>query len=117
MSAISKATSAAGGTGIKVEDLQASIANGTSAFNTGQCGKCHRADGKGGPRGPDLTDDVWDHCDGSIAGIEKVLLSGVPLNKIKDQSRTSAMEPATNLIRDRKLVTDLAIYINSLSKK
>ena len=117
MSAISKAASAAGGGGgIKVEDLQASIANGTNAFNIGECGKCHRAGAKGGPRGPDLTDKVWDHCDGTIEGIHKVLLSGIPQNKMKDPTRTFDMNPATNLIQDEKSVIDLAIYIHSLSQ-
>ncbi len=117
MSAISKAASAAGGGGgIKVEDLQASIANGTNAFNIGECAKCHRAGAKGGPRGPDLTDKVWAHCDGTIEGIHKILLSGIPQNKMKDTSRTFGMDPATNLIQDGKSVTDLAIYIHSLSQ-
>ena len=117
MSAISKAASAVGGGGgIAVEDLQASITNGTSAFNVGQCAKCHRADATGGPRGPDLTDKVWDHCDGTIEGIHKILLSGIPQSKMKDPTRTFDMNPATNLIQDEKSVTDLAIYIHSLSQ-
>lgn len=117
MSAISKAASAAGGGGgIKVEDLQASIVNGKDAYNIGECGKCHRSGAKGGPRGPDLTDKVWDHCDGTIDGIHKVLLSGVPENKVIDSRRNSAMNPATILIQDEKQVTDLAIYIHSLSQ-
>jgi len=57
------------------------------------------------------------HCDGSIEGIHKVLLAGVPANRLKDRNRPFAMNPATNLIPDKQQIIDLAIYVQSLSKR
>ena len=90
---------------------------GAEAYGIGMCAKCHRENGKGGPRAPDLTDDVWIHCDGSIAGIRKVLVSGVPKEKLKDQDRPFQMNPATNLIHDETLIDALASYVHSLGQQ
>ena len=90
---------------------------GAEAYKIGMCTKCHRENGKGGPRAPDLTDDDWIHCDGSIAGIRKVLESGVPKEKLKDQDRPFQMNPATNLIHDEALIDALASYVHSLGSQ
>jgi len=117
MSSISKAVlRMRDNTSTKPEDLPAAIARGADAYNVGRCGKCHLASGRGGQRGPDLTDSQWLHCDGSVKGIRKVLVSGVPSNKLKDASRTLGMDPATDLIPDENQLTDLAIYVHSLSQ-
>lgn len=117
MSAISKAVIA-----IKVEptlspeELAAAVARGKSAYGTHGCTNCHRATGAGGPRGADLTDDVWDHCDGSMASIAEVILSGVPQSKLKDSTRPSGMRPTSELSRGDPELTDLAAYVHSLSR-
>ncbi len=92
----------------------AAISRGAGAFKTRNCNKCHSVDGRGGPRAPDLTDDVWDHCDGSIDGIGKVILSGVSKSKLKDPSRPFAMNPVTGL--SGQDLADLASYVHSLRK-
>lgn len=89
---------------------------GAEAYGIGMCAKCHRENGKGGPRAPDLTDDDWIHCDGSITGIRNVLVSGVPKEKLKDQDRPFQMNPATNLIHDEALIDALASYVHSLGR-
>ncbi len=118
MSAISKAVMAIKRTPtLSPEDLAASIARGKIEYGTRGCGKCHLATGRGGPRGPDLTDDAWEHCDGSVETIGNVILTGVPQRKLKDRSRPSAMNPARNLSRGDAVLTDLATYVHSLSQK
>lgn len=118
ISAISKAAKAMGNsTGMPPADLPAAIARGANVYKVAMCAKCHLANGRGGLRGPDLTDSQWLHCDGSIAGIRKVLVAGVPRTKLKDTSRPFGMNPATNLITDDQQITDLAVYTQSLSNQ
>lgn len=117
ISAISKvALATTPSTVTKPEDLDASIARGAEAYTVGRCTTCHRPGGRGGRRGPDLTDDGWLHCDGSIEGIRKVLVTGVPRDKLKDPRRPE-MTPATELITDDQQLTDLAVYVRSLSQE
>lgn len=117
MSAISKAAVAVETTSVAEFDASpAAMARGLKAYGVGFCAKCHQADGRGGGRGPDLTDSSWLHCDGSIAGIRGVLLTGVPQEKLKDPSRPFSMNPVTNLIPDEKQLSDLAVYVHSLSQ-
>jgi mono/diheme cytochrome c family protein len=92
------------------------LAAGAAAFQTGMCFKCHGDDGSGTPRGPNLTDDVWDHCDGSTEGILAVLERGVPKHELKDPSRPFGMNPASNLIPDPDTRRALAEYVRSLSR-
>ena len=118
MSAISKVVAAAkpDSAAPPPADLPAAIARGKTAYILGQCGKCHLTGGRGGERGPTLTDDRWIHCDGGISGIRRVLVSGVPQSKVSDPNLPFAMNPATNLISDDQQLTDLAIYVHSLSQ-
>ncbi|MCH8913660.1 MAG: redoxin family protein [Planctomycetes bacterium] len=94
----------------------AMLARGAQAYQAGFCAKCHRDTGRGGRRGPDLTDSDWLHCDGSIEGIEKVLRSGVPKRKLKDKTREFHMNPATDVITDDEQIRLLAVYVWSLSQ-
>ena len=98
------------------EDLAASIARGkTSYTGSNGCSNCHQSTGRGGQRGPDLTDSTWIHCDGTLEGIKKVILSGVSQNKLKNASFPS-MPPTTNLVGNDEELTDLARYIQSLGQ-
>lgn len=118
MSSISKAIVAMPTTTeIEPADLAEVLALGKKSFEgDNHCSRCHAPDGRGGSRGPDLTDDEWDHCDGSIEGIKKVILSGVPLNKLKDSTRTIKMSAYKELKNDKKQLNDLAVYVHSLSQ-
>lgn len=119
MSSISKAVIAMPSATINAPvDLTEVIARGKVSY-TGdhKCSFCHKSGGRGGPNGPDLTDNVWQHCDGSVEGIKKVILSGVPRNKLKDSTRLHQMNAATTLKTDKKQLNDLAIYVHSLSQK
>lgn len=117
MSAISKAVMASRGpTTMTPEELAAAITRGAEAYRVGECGRCHQANGRGGQGGPSLTDDQWLHGDGSMESIRKILVSGVPRNKLKEQSRPAPMDPATDLVPDKKQITDLAAYVKSLSQ-
>lgn len=118
MSSISKAVVAMQTTTISAPvDLTETIARGKEFFTgDNHCSNCHGNRGRGGRRGPDLTDDEWQHCNGSIEGIKKVILSGVPLNKLKDSTRSNHMKPAINLKTDKEQLNDLAIYVHSLSQ-
>ncbi|MHC5111784.1 MAG: c-type cytochrome [Planctomycetota bacterium] len=91
-------------------------AAGLRAWNQGMCAKCHKEDGKGGNRAPNLTDKEWLHCDGSIEGIRKVLISGVPRENLKDPERPFGMNSVKNLIADEEKITALATYVHQLSQ-
>ncbi len=92
------------------------LERGAEAFAAGSCAKCHMKTGRGGERGPDLTDDQWDHCDGSVAGILAVLKSGVPREKLRDPNRPFAMNPVTRLVPDEEDLAALAAYVWTLSR-
>ena len=95
---------------------QADIERGGVAFVEGKCFKCHGDDGRGTPRGPDLTDSRWEHCDGSVEGILVVLERGVPKAELKDPARPFAMNPASVLVPDAEMRRSLAAYVWSLSQ-
>lgn len=100
------------------DDLAAAIARGKTSFTgSNHCDKCHGTGGRGGRRAPSLADDKWLHCDGSIEGIKKVILTGVSEDKLKDKSRLFPMRPARNLASNEKELADLAAYVHSLSRK
>jgi mono/diheme cytochrome c family protein len=92
------------------------LVRGVAAFEKGMCSKCHEADGSGSARAPNLTDKDWLHCDGSVEGIHKVLLNGVPKDQLKDPNRPFAMNPVTNLVPEEVDLKALAAYVESLSK-
>ncbi len=102
---------------IAPEDLAAAISRGEASFTgSNHCVNCHQSGGRGGPRAPNLADDEWLHCDGSIEGIKKVILAGVPQDKLKDPARPFPMRPATNLASNDEELADLAAYVHSLSR-
>jgi mono/diheme cytochrome c family protein len=92
------------------------LARGADAYAVGFCAKCHGEQGTGTRRGPDLTDDQWDHCDGSTNGIRQVLVAGVPKSQLVDRSRPHAMNPATNRVEEAELDA-LAEFVKSLGSQ
>jgi mono/diheme cytochrome c family protein len=80
------------------------------------CAKCHGEVGEGSDRGPDLTDDQWQHGDGSVEAITEVLKHGVSKEELADPSRPFGMNPATKLVDDPAELDALAAYVWSLSR-
>ncbi len=92
------------------------IALGDAAFNDGFCQKCHNAGGIGGDRAPNLTDDEWVQCDGTIEGIRSVIISGVPEEKHSKPGYPFGMNGAAMMKLDDATVDALAAYVHSLSQ-
>ena len=79
----------------------------------GACFSCHRADGKGTPLAPDLTDDAWLHFDArpTREQVEALIRTGVP-RPVRHPAPMPAMGGAT--LTDTE-IADLAAYVLSLS--
>jgi glucose/arabinose dehydrogenase/mono/diheme cytochrome c family protein len=77
------------------------------------CTGCHGANGTGTPLGPDLTKQKWMWSDGSLAGILKVITSGVPNPK---QYR-SPMPPMGGAQLSDTQASAVAAYVWALSHK
>jgi mono/diheme cytochrome c family protein len=92
--------------------LRADSAAGDSLFHgRGRCLTCHGARGEGLPNlGADLRDTVWLQSDGSVLGIERTILSGVP----KPKNATVVMPSFAPLLPPLG-VHRLAAYVYSLS--
>ena len=92
------------------------IARGDAAFNAGFCVKCHQTGGIGGVRAPNLTDDQWVHCDGTVQGIAALIRSGVPKAKLSRPDYPFAMNSAEKMNLDDATVEALAAYVWNLSQ-
>lgn len=90
---------------------------GREAYGAGQCSMCHGPQGKGGGLGPDLTDGVWTHGDGSVEMIRQVLIEGVERGQMKDPRYAMAMPPVGRLIEDEDRILALAQYVWSLGNE
>lgn len=97
----------------------ANIAMGDSLFNGGGCRNCHGVGGIGGNNGPALDGKAWAQLpSGSFDEIVGLITSGVPVEKIKEKTRTRAM-PARG---GRMALTDpqiqaVAAYVYTLTHK
>lgn len=103
----------------------AMISLGDSIFNNASCQRCH---GKGGSglnaqgapgNGPSLVRTSWDHGSGSYEDIVKTIMSGVPKEQLKDQSRRFAMNPrgGGQVPLNDDQVKAVAAYVYSLNHK
>lgn len=90
------------------------LAIGRAAYGTARCALCHGVNANGGGGGPDLTDDVWYHTDGSVEAIERVLRKGVARGEMKHAAYSMPMLPATRYLSDDQIHA-LAQYIWSLN--
>ena len=80
----------------------------------GICFTCHGTNAKGIPGlGPDLTDTVWLHGDGSVAFIKALVKTGVP--KAKKSPATMPPFGGSPLVEPQ--LEAVAQYIHSLSRK
>lgn len=75
------------------------------------CVTCHGANAKGVPgMGPDLTDKVWLHGDGSAKFIATIIRTGVA----KPKKSAMAMPPFGGVPLDSAKTVALAAYVHSL---
>lgn len=74
---------------------------------SGTCAGCHGADGEGTPLGPNLTSGKWLWSKGSLSGIERTILQGVPHPK----EYRSPMPPMGGAQLTHAQVTAVAAYV------
>jgi glucose/arabinose dehydrogenase/cytochrome c5 len=74
------------------------------------CTGCHGSDGKGTPLGPDLTAGKYSWSDGSLAGIQKTISTGVPNPK----NYRSPMPPMGGAQLSPEQLAAVASYVHSL---
>lgn len=90
------------------------IALGDSIFEGqaagGICFTCHGPDAKGGPLGPDLTDQQWLNGDGSLTFIATAVRSGIAQPK-----QFPSPMPAFGATLDEQRIRAVAAYVYSLS--
>ncbi len=78
------------------------------------CQTCHNADGTGIPNlGADLTDDEWEHADGSYASIVKTVMDGVSADA---SSSGVPMPPKGGSAISDDQAKAVAAYVWTLSK-
>lgn len=95
---------------------QEMITEGKSLFNgLGLCMACHGTDAKGIPNlGADLTDEEWQHGDGSFENILKTIAEGVTAEK---SSSGTVMPPKGGSTLSDAQLKAVAAYAWSLSRK
>ncbi len=96
----------------------AMIAQGDSIFHGGSCVRCHGKGGIGAQNGPAINTGTFQHSSGSVEDITKTIITGVPKEQLKDQTRRFPMRAnggIPNLTADQAKA--LAAYVWSLSHK
>lgn len=87
------------------------VAQGRDLFRgTANCHACHAQDGTGTALAPNLRDDEWLNTDGTYAGIQQVIRTGVA-NPVQSPAPMPAMG-GVNLTDDQVLA--LAAYVYSI---
>jgi len=74
------------------------------------CAGCHGQDGKGTPLGADLTAGKWLWSDGSVAGLTKTIIDGVPTPK----NHTGVMPPKGGANLSSQQLSAVAAYVWTL---
>jgi disulfide bond formation protein DsbB len=95
------------------EGVTAEMVNaGAAAWPTQACIACHGPDAKGVTAlGPNLTDGIWLHSDGSFEAIKTQIVNGVPQPK----EAAGPMLPRGGTAIDDTMVANLAAYIWAIS--
>jgi mono/diheme cytochrome c family protein len=90
------------------------VSQGESLFKgAGLCSACHGANAKGIPNlGADLTDDEWQHSDGTFEGILKSIVGGISSDK---SSSGTVMPPNGGSALSDEQLEAVAAYVWSLS--
>jgi mono/diheme cytochrome c family protein len=91
------------------------IAQGDTIFNTRSCVRCHAANGAGGPRGPNLSDQTWIHIDGSYAAVVSLVTTGFTKAEQKDPPYQFSMNPRGGANLTDEQIRAVAAYVWSLS--
>jgi len=92
----------------------ATVAAGAELYPTAVCAGCHGPGGEGVTNmGPDLTDDVWLHGDGSYSMIVSTVLQGVP--QAIELNNVMAPRGGMASLTDEQVV-QLSAYVYSLSR-
>jgi mono/diheme cytochrome c family protein len=105
--------SAAGSLPVPPGATAETVALGERVFRSAPCAGCHGADGTGTPLGPNLTTGKWVWSDGSLDGLTKTIVNGVPHPK----NYTGAMPPAGGAQLSPDQVAALSAYIWALGHR
>ena len=94
----------------------AAIAEGKTLYDlaSSNCTRCHGPDGKGGQRGPNLTDSEWVQINGSYPAIVKIITDGVPSANIKGSYQFNMRPKGGSQLTDAQ-VASVAAYVYSIS--
>lgn len=92
------------------------LRRGGELFAEGSCSRCHGKDGKGRATGPDLTDGVWEHSEGDLAGIRDTIFWGVRRRDFSDPKRRWEMNPGGGMDLEWEDYDALAAFVWSLSR-
>jgi mono/diheme cytochrome c family protein len=87
------------------------VSAGQQVFTTQTCYTCHGMDGTGTPLAPDLTDAEWLNTDGTLAGIENVVRTGVATPK----QHPAPMPALGGAQLSDEQIRNVAAYVYSLS--
>ena len=91
------------------------VAVGDSLFNARSCRRCHGLGGKGTVNGPTFLSGTWRHGNGTIADIARTIVSGVPLDSIKDSTFKLDMHPNPSDFSPSQ-IQSVAAYVWTLSR-
>lgn len=103
-------------TPVETDEVVTGSMDGAAAWKAGNCTMCHGEDGAGTKNGPDLTDDVWNNCDGTASGLRGVLVSGVTKAQMGDRGWMLAMPPAPPAIADPAVIDKLVEHVRALAQ-
>ena len=94
------------------------VADGARLY-TGSCQTCHSPNGKNGPYGPDLTDQIYLHNDGSWEGITATIRAGVLASQFKSPSSLPQffMQPRGGMAITDDQLRSLGAYVWALSHR
>lgn len=97
----------------------AMLDDGARLFNGGSCQICHGTNGRNGPYGPDLTDQVFLHNNGSWEGIIATINAGVLASQFKSPSSRPEffMQPRGGMSLSEDQLRSLGAYVWALSHR
>lgn len=96
------------------------LLQGSVLYHRNDCRKCHYSGARGGSEfgGPNLVDDEWFHCDGSINGIRSVILKGITKEQLRGTERSPdrSMPSAEEMDLSDADVTAIAAYLYAIGQ-
>ena len=78
---------------VMLDDMELPVTmllRGSVLYHRNDCRKCHYSGARGGSEfgGPNLVDEEWFHCDGSINGIRSVIVKGITKEQLRGTERS-----------------------------